>query len=254
MIWGYLEQYAPGVSAETHPTLDRLVRYAVTYYQERVHPFKTYRLATDEEKIHLADLDNRLASLASDAEAEDIQSAVFAAGKEAGYEPLRDWFACLYQVLLGQNEGPRMGSFIKLYGVEETPSAYRKSTRRQSWWRSRLIWSLAASLAKSLPGEAAHHLAVVSLARGIGYDYRKDVQSDRLKTSVAGLDFENPIGLAAGFDKNAEAMTGALKLGFGFVEVGTITPKPQPGNLSHASLDCRLTAQSSIAMVLTMMG
>ena len=93
-----------------------------------------------------------------------------------------------------------------------------------------MIWSLAASLAKSLPGEAAHRLAVVSLARGIGPDYRKAVQSERLKTSVAGLDFENPIGLAAGFDKNAEAMTGALKLGFGFVEVGTITPKPQPGN------------------------
>ena len=93
-----------------------------------------------------------------------------------------------------------------------------------------MIWSLAASLAKTLPGEPAHRLAVASLARGIGPDYRSDLTSDRLKISVAGLDLANPLGLAAGFDKNAEAITGALKLGFGMVEVGTITPKPQPGN------------------------
>ena len=93
-----------------------------------------------------------------------------------------------------------------------------------------MIWSLAASLTKMLPGELAHRLAVKSLANGIGPDYRNALASDRLKISVAGLDFANPLGLAAGFDKNAEAMAGALKLGFGFVEVGTITPKPQPGN------------------------
>ena len=93
-----------------------------------------------------------------------------------------------------------------------------------------MLWSLAARFAKTLPGEAAHRLAVTSLANGIGPDYRKALTSDRLKTTVAGLSLPNPIGLAAGFDKNAEAMTGALKLGFGFVEVGTITPKAQPGN------------------------
>ncbi len=120
VIWGYLEQYASGVTPATHPELDRLVRYAVTYYQERVHPFKTYRAPTADEVVHLHDLDGRLSALPSDAPAEDIQSAVFAAGKDAGYDPLRDWFGCLYQVLLGQNEGPRMGSFIKLYGVDET--------------------------------------------------------------------------------------------------------------------------------------
>ena len=127
VIWGYLEQYAPGTSAQTHPTLDKLVRYAVTYYQERVHPFKTYRPATEDEKTHLQDLDARLSALDANAEAEDIQSAVFASGKEAGYEPLRDWFSCLYQVLLGQNEGPRMGSFIKLYGVAETRQLIAKA-------------------------------------------------------------------------------------------------------------------------------
>jgi len=120
VIWGYLKQYAPGVSAETHPQLARLVDYAVVYYRDRVHPFKTYRAPTDDERVHLKALDAALANLASDAEADVIQSAVFATGKDAGYESLRDWFGCLYQVLLGQDEGPRMGSFIKLYGVDET--------------------------------------------------------------------------------------------------------------------------------------
>ena len=120
VIWGYLTQYSPGASPETHPKLASLVDYAVAYYRDRVHPFKTYRAPTLEEVEHLTALSSALAALDDDAAAEDIQSAVFAIGKDAGYEPLRDWFACLYQVLLGQNEGPRMGSFIKLYGVDET--------------------------------------------------------------------------------------------------------------------------------------
>ena len=92
----------------------------MVYYRDRVHPFKTYRAPTADEVNHLNALDTALAGLDDEALAEDIQSAVFAIGKEAGYEPLRDWFSCLYQVLLGQNEGPRMGSFIKLYGIDET--------------------------------------------------------------------------------------------------------------------------------------
>mgnify|MGYP001268622169 CR=1 FL=1 len=67
--------------------------------------------------LHCSDADD---ALADDAPAEDIQSAVYATGKAAGYENLRDWFQCLYQVLLGQSEGPRMGSFFALYGREKT--------------------------------------------------------------------------------------------------------------------------------------
>lgn len=120
VIWGYLSQYASGVSAETHPQLAKLVDYAVIYYKERVHPFKAYRLPTPDEAVHLRSLDDKLAQLPKDAEAKEIQSAVFSVGTEAGYEPLREWFSCLYQVLLGQDEGPRMGSFIQLYGIEQT--------------------------------------------------------------------------------------------------------------------------------------
>ena len=93
-----------------------------------------------------------------------------------------------------------------------------------------MIWSAASALTRVLPGEAAHRLAVKSLDYGLAPTTDNACHGDLLKRSVAGLDFVNPLGLAAGFDKNAEAIKGALGLGFGFTEVGTITPKPQPGN------------------------
>lgn len=93
-----------------------------------------------------------------------------------------------------------------------------------------MIWSLAGRLAQSLPGEAAHRLAVKALAHGLGPKCPPDHFGDALNTSVAGMDFANPLGLAAGFDKDAEAMEGAFGLGFGMVEIGTVTPQPQPGN------------------------
>ena len=119
IIWSYLKQYQSSITPEKYPQLAKLVERAVAYYQERIRPHKTYRLPSSEEIEHLKQLDKALADLPQ-ADSEAIQSAVFATGKEAGYEPLRDWFLCLYQVLLGQDEGPRMGSFIHLYGIAET--------------------------------------------------------------------------------------------------------------------------------------
>jgi lysyl-tRNA synthetase class 1 len=120
VVWNYVSDYAPGVSAETHPELDRMIGYAVTYYQDRVRPHKTYRRPGDEEAGHIAALVEAIVALPADADAEAIQSAVYATGKAAGYENLRAWFQCLYEVLLGQSEGPRMGSFFALYGREQS--------------------------------------------------------------------------------------------------------------------------------------
>ena len=89
-----------------------------------------------------------------------------------------------------------------------------------------MIWRLAAATARLLPPEAAHRAAVITLRHRIGP--APDLPS--LPVRVAGLDFANPLGLAAGFDKDASCPDGALKLGFGHVELGTITPHPQPGN------------------------
>ena len=128
VIWSYLAVYAPGTSPQTDPELDRLVQFAVTYYRERVRPFKRYRAPDAEESKALNALAEALRDLPEDAAAEDIQSAVFAVGKEAGYEQLRDWFGCLYQTLLGQEQGPRMGSFIRLYGVAATITLIGEAT------------------------------------------------------------------------------------------------------------------------------
>ena len=116
ILWSYISDYAPGSSAQTHPELDRLAGYAVQFYQDKVRPTKQYRLATAEEKIVITQLRDALADMPESAAAEDIQSAVYAAGKGAGYENLRDWFSCLYETMLGQSQGPRMGGFFKLYG------------------------------------------------------------------------------------------------------------------------------------------
>jgi len=120
IVWNYVSDYAPGVSPETHPELDRMIGYAVTYYQDRVRPHKIYRRPDDEEAGHIAALVEAIGALPADADAEAIQSAIYAIGKAAGYENLRAWFQCLYEVLLGQSEGPRMGSFFALYGREQS--------------------------------------------------------------------------------------------------------------------------------------
>ena len=120
MVWSYVSDYVPGVSADTHPELDRMIGYAVNYYQDMVRPHKTYRAASAEEATHIAALVSAIEALPSDADADAIQSAVYATGKAAGYENLRAWFQCLYEVLLGQSEGPRMGSFFALYGRSQS--------------------------------------------------------------------------------------------------------------------------------------
>jgi len=117
VLWGYISAYAEGADKQSHPHLEALAGYAVAYYQDRVRPHKTYRRATDEEKQRITELRDNLASLADDASSEEVQSAVFAAGRDH-YEQLRDWFSCLYQTMLGQEQGPRMGSFFRLYGLK----------------------------------------------------------------------------------------------------------------------------------------
>ena len=89
-----------------------------------------------------------------------------------------------------------------------------------------MIWQKLAKLVKLLPGEASHKLAVGALSMGFYPRY----SPVKLPTEAAGLHFSNPVGLAAGFDKNAQAMAGCFALGFGSVEIGTVTPLPQPGN------------------------
>ena len=120
VLWGFISRYVPGTSPETHPELDRLAGYAVRYFNDRVKPTKTFRQPTEKERAALADLAGQLGAFAGHADAEALQNIVYEVGKAHGFEPLRDWFGAIYQVLLGADQGPRFGSFIALYGVAET--------------------------------------------------------------------------------------------------------------------------------------
>lgn len=119
-LWGFIRRYAPDATPETHPQLDQAAGHAVRYFQDFVAPTRQFRAPTETERAALADLSGRLAEWQGPAEPEALQSMVFAVGKEHGFEPLRDWFQALYQVLLGADQGPRFGGFIALYGVDET--------------------------------------------------------------------------------------------------------------------------------------
>ncbi len=119
-LWGFISRYAPEATPQTHPLLDRLAGYAVRYYADFVKPTKTYRAATTKEADALRDLADRLRKTSGKTDAKDLQNLVFAVGKEHDFENLRDWFKALYEILLGQSQGPRFGSFIAIYGVDET--------------------------------------------------------------------------------------------------------------------------------------
>ncbi|HEY0234531.1 MAG TPA: lysine--tRNA ligase [Afipia sp.] len=128
-LWGFIGRYRPGVTPQTHPKLDAMVGYAINYYRDFVAPTKQFRQPSATERVALQDLRDALSQLATNATAEDIQNVVYEIGRR---EPFLDavkkgkdgrpgvsldWFNMLYQVLLGQEKGPRFGSFVAVYGV-----------------------------------------------------------------------------------------------------------------------------------------
>jgi len=121
-VWAYLRNYAPDVSVEDHPRLAGLVRNALAYNRDFIAPSLKRRAPAANEALALRELDVQLAALSPDATAEEIQNIVYAIGKDPhyGFEQLRDWFKALYETLLGAEQGPRMGSFIALYGIENS--------------------------------------------------------------------------------------------------------------------------------------
>ncbi len=120
ILWGFIRRYTPDASPSTMPFLDSLVGYAIAYYRDFVRPRKHYRDADATERAALADLAETLRGMEAGVGAEALQNAVFEVGKRHPFPDLRTWFGCLYQVLLGQSEGPRFGGFVALYGVAET--------------------------------------------------------------------------------------------------------------------------------------
>ena len=119
-LWGFIKRYAPDASPETHPDLDAAAGFAVNYFADKIAPTRVFRLPTQQERTGMLDLRARLTAW-NEPEVDDaLQTMVFAVGKDHGFEPLRDWFKALYEVLLGASDGPRFGGFVALYGVAET--------------------------------------------------------------------------------------------------------------------------------------
>ncbi|MCB1651858.1 MAG: lysine--tRNA ligase [Alphaproteobacteria bacterium] len=127
VLWRFIQNYASEASPENAPFLDRLVGYAIRYYQDFVLPAKTYRAPDEREAKALNDLAARLEAMDAGLEAEAYMTEVFSAGKENGYDQseLREWFKAIYEVCLGQSQGPRFGSFVALYGVKDTAALIR---------------------------------------------------------------------------------------------------------------------------------
>ena len=120
-LWGFLRAYIPGATPESEPVLDRLAGYAINYFEDFVKPTKVFRLPDAKEKAALVELAAKFRELPADTrDAELLQNIVFEVGKAHEFEPLRAWFQALYEVLLGQSQGPRFGSFVAIFGLERT--------------------------------------------------------------------------------------------------------------------------------------
>jgi lysyl-tRNA synthetase, class I len=122
VIWGYIRQYAASATPESHPHLDRMVDYALAYFRDFVAPTLTRRVPTEQERTGMIDLAARLVPLSASTDSNELMNEVYAAGRHAGYDDktMRAWFQGLYETMLGTSAGPRMGSFIALYGAEKT--------------------------------------------------------------------------------------------------------------------------------------
>jgi lysyl-tRNA synthetase class 1 len=127
ILWGFISRYIPGATPQTEPTLDRLTEFAINYYEDFVKPSKKFRAPDDKERAAMTELVARFKALPADADAETIQNNVFEVGKNAGFDPLRTWFQALYEVLLGQSQGPRFGSFAAIFGLERTISLIERA-------------------------------------------------------------------------------------------------------------------------------
>ena len=135
MLWGFIERHAPGASARNAPGLDELVHLALAYYRDFVKPAKQYRLPSAAERQGLEELAGWLEGFEAGGRTGDeiaavIQEEVYEIGKRCGFaDDLRAWFRSLYEILLGQTEGPRFGSFVAYYGPAETAALIRRRWR-----------------------------------------------------------------------------------------------------------------------------
>ena len=131
VLWKFIKNYNANVKREEHPILEKLIRNAITYFNDVVKPLKKYRSATKEEKAALKELIEVLKQMPDGKTPEEIQTEVFSVGKNHyEKENLRNWFKAIYEIVFGDEQGPRMGSFISFFGRQETIQLLENSLNR----------------------------------------------------------------------------------------------------------------------------
>jgi lysyl-tRNA synthetase class 1 len=121
LLWKFVKKYKKDISEKEHPIFDNLVGYAIKYFNDVIKASKKYKIPNEEEKKALKALVKNLDLCNDKMSPEDIQTLIYSTGKENGYSKnLRDWFKLIYEVVFGDENGPRMGFFISFFGVKET--------------------------------------------------------------------------------------------------------------------------------------
>ena len=127
LLWKFVKKYKSEIRENEHPIFDNLIEYAIKYFNDVIKTKKVYKTPNEDEKAALNALIKSLNSCNDEMTPEDIQTNIFTVGKENGYkENLREWFKLIYEVVFGDENGPRMGFFISFFGVNETKELIRK--------------------------------------------------------------------------------------------------------------------------------
>jgi Lysyl-tRNA synthetase (class I) len=127
VIWSFINKYDEELNPENNPEFDRLIDFALNYYNDFILPKKKYEKIDNKNKQVFLDIINLLENeISSDSSAEDIQTLLYEIGKKYEFDNLKDFFKLVYRVFLGQDQGPRLGSFIKLFGIRETVDYIKK--------------------------------------------------------------------------------------------------------------------------------
>ena len=130
VLWKFIQKYKKDIKVSEHPILNSLVKYALKYFQDIVKPKKIYRKPNEKEKKALKNLIEKLKNCNGQMEPEAIQTIIYSVGKENGYqENLREWFKAIYEIIFGDQDGPRMGFFISFFGIKETIELIEKNIK-----------------------------------------------------------------------------------------------------------------------------
>ena len=121
LLWKFVKKYKQNIEEKEYPIFDKLIEYAIKYFNDVIKINKKYKKPNEQEKLALNELIKILDQCNDEMSPEDIQTKIYTAGKENGYKDnLRDWFKLIYEVVFGEENGPRMGFFISFFGVKET--------------------------------------------------------------------------------------------------------------------------------------